>query len=392
MAVKGVFTSNANISGARKGDFASGLLQTQPNGSAPLLALTSGMSSRDAMDTVVTWFEENHLTGRVNITNNASTGTSIIVDDASAIVAGHIFYLEASGELVFVESVSGLTLTVQRGFGGTTATAIDGSSVVKPIQRIGTAFEEGSSRPTAYANLGFPRINYMQIFRNSWDVTGTAQAVQFYTGNVQAKNRADAALFHAEDQERAMIWGRKTIGTLNSKPFRTMDGIKAQFVTNGGFTQSSNTKWIDLKNFFKALFAVNIKGQPNERVVLCGNEPLNVLDQIAYLDGTIEIMPGQADYGMQIVTVRTPFGTVVFKSHPLMVEHPVWTKDMMCFHPAAIEMRYLRRTNEDNYDQDGSRAGADSNFGVFTTEMCVTYKAEKTGGWYAGIDTAAATT
>jgi len=392
MAVKGVFTSNANIAGARKGDFASGLLQTQPNGSAPLLALSSGMSSRDAADTVVTWFEENHLSGRINITNNASTGTSVIVDDASQVVAGNIYFIEASGELVFVESVSGSTLTVQRGFGGTTNTAVDGSSVVKPMQRIGTAFEEGSARPTAYANLGFPKMNYMQIFRNAWDVTGSAQAIAFYTGNVVAKNRADAALFHSEDQERSMIWGKKNIGTFNSKPFRTMDGLKAQFTTNGSYAQSSNTKWIDLKNFFKVIFSVNIKGMPNERVVLGGNEPLNVIDQIAYLDGTINLSPGQAEYGMEIMKIRTPFGTVIYKTHPLMVEHPVWTKDMMIFHPGAIEMRYLRRTNEDDYMTNGTRAGNDSNFGVFTTEMCLTYKAEKTGGWYSGIDTAAATT
>lgn len=392
MAVKGVFVSSSNIAGARKGDFASGLLQTQPNGSAPLLALTAGMSSRDAHDTVVTWFEENHLSGRINITNNAATGTSVIVDDASGVVAGHVFHIEASGELIFIESISGSTLTVQRAFAGTTATAVDGSVTVKPMQRIGSAFEEGSARPTAYANLGFPRINYLQIFRNSWDVTGTAEAVQFYTGNIQAKNRQDAGIFHAEDIERSMIWGRRSIGTFQSKPFRTMDGLKAQFTSNGAFAQSGNTKWIDLKNFFKVIFSVNIKGAPNERVVLCGNEPLNVLDQIAYLDGTIQIVAGQAEYGMEIVTVRTPFGKVVFKSHPLMVENALWTKDMMCFHPGAVEMRYLRRTFEDSYDGNGQRNGVDSNYGVFTTEATVQYKAEKTGGWYSGIDTAAATT
>ena len=67
MSVKGVFASDNNIPGSRKGDFASGILMTMPTGSAPLFALSSGMQSAGAMDTVVTWFEENHLSGRISI-------------------------------------------------------------------------------------------------------------------------------------------------------------------------------------------------------------------------------------------------------------------------------------------------------------------------------------
>ena len=73
MAVKGVFASDQGIQGDRKGDFAAALLQVNPTGTAPLLALSSGMESADAADTVVIWFEENHISGRINLTNNAFT-------------------------------------------------------------------------------------------------------------------------------------------------------------------------------------------------------------------------------------------------------------------------------------------------------------------------------
>ena len=92
MAVKGVFTSDQGIVGDRKGDFASALLQIMPNGSAPLLALSSGMESQNASDTVITWFEENHLSGRINLINDAALTTTIIVDDAGFVVVG-AFYL-----------------------------------------------------------------------------------------------------------------------------------------------------------------------------------------------------------------------------------------------------------------------------------------------------------
>ena len=390
MAVKGVFASNQNIVGARKGDFASGLLQTQPTGSAPLLALSSGMASRDAVDTVATWFEENHLTGNINVTNNAASGTSFTVDDATQVIAGMIFYVESTGEYVYIDSVAASILTVTRGYGGTTVTALNGSSTPEPIQRIGTAFEEGSAKPTAYANLGFPRFNYMQIFRSAWDVTGTAAAVNFHTGDIVAKNKADAAIFHAEDIERSSIWGIKAIGTLNGKPFRSMDGLQAQILTNL-YVESTNTAWADdMRPFLQSIFETNIKGQPNERIAFCGNTVLAVLEDMARKDSTINLVPGQTDFGMEIMTMRTPFGTVKLMSHPLFNENAVRTQEMMILHPAAIEYRYLRRTFTDDNDVSGSRAGADSDFGTITTEGCITYKAEKTAGYATGISTAAA--
>jgi len=390
MAVKGVFASHQNIVGARRGDFASGLLQTQPTGSSPLLALSSGMASRDASDTVASWFEENHLSGRINVTNNAGTGTSFTVDDATQVVPGMIFYVESTGEYVYVDAVSASTLTVTRGFGSTSASALDGSGTAKAIQRVGTAYEEGSSKPTAYANLGFPRFNYMQIFRNAWDVTGTAAAVDYHTGDIVAKNKADAALFHAEDIERSSIWGIKAIGTLNGRPFRTMDGVKAQILTNVQ-AQSTNVSWAgDIRPFLQSVFETNVKGQPNERIAFVGNTVLGVVEDMARLDSQLNIQVGQTEFGMEITRLRTPFGTVVLMSHPLFNENATWTKDMLILHPAAVEYRFLRRTFSDDNDRDGTRAGADADFGTITTEGCITYKAERTGGYFSGIDTAAA--
>lgn len=388
MAVKGVFASDQGIQGDRKGDFASALLQVHPTGTAPLLALSSGMESASAADTAVTWFEENHISGRVNATNNAGTSTSVIVDDVSIIVPGSIFLVEASGEYMFVQSISGSTLTVIRGFAGTTVTTFDGSSTPVPIQRIATAHEEGSAKPTAVANLGFPRFNYMQIFRNAWDVTGTARNVDFHTGDLVAKNKRDAGFFHAEDIERALWFGKKSIGVKNSKPFRTMDGILAQITTNVT-SQSGDTKQEDLNAHFEAVFSRNIKGKPNERLVFCGNTVITTINAIAHLDGVQNLAPGQTDFGFKITKWITPYGDLSLMTHPLFNESPLWTKDMHTLHPGAMRMRWLRRTHEDTNDRDGTRAGADADFGVFTSELCVEYRAELTGGKYTGIDTAA---
>lgn len=392
MAVQGVFASDQNIPGARKGDFASGILQTMPTGSAPMLALSSGMESMGASDTVVTWFEENHLSGRINVTNNAGVGASLVLDDPSQTIPGLVYIVEASGEYIYVESVAGSTATVIRGFAGTAIVAIDGSTTAEPIQRITNAQEEGSAKPIAIANLGFPRFNYMQIFRNAWDVTGTARVVDYHTGDIVAKNKRDAGIYHSEDMERAMIWGRLAIGVQNQKPFRTMDGIEAQIKTNIT-AQVTNTTWTDIDEFLRSIFERNIKGKPNERIAFSGNTVLSVMNAIARQDGNtvqMNLVPGQTDFGMKITKWMTPYGDVSLLTHPLFNESPVWTKDLLVLHPGAMRTRYLRRTFEDTNDRDGTRAGADADFGVITSEMCMEYRSEVTGGLYTGMDTPAA--
>lgn len=388
MAVKGVFASHQNVVGSRKGDFASGLLQTMPTGTAPLFALTSGMKSRDATETIVTWFEETKLSGRVNVTNNATTGVTLTIDDISQIRPGDILLVEATGEYVFVDSISGSDATVVRAYAGSN-TSINGSSEPVPVQRITNAVEEGSSKPDGIANVGFPNWNYMQIVRDAWDVTGSAKAIDYHTGDLVAKNRADCLFLHGENIERAFIWGVRGIGSRNGKSYRTMAGIKQQLVTNQA-SQSTNTSWIDVRTFFQDVFTYNVKGLPNERIAFCGNTVVAVVEDMARLDSQINITPGQTEFGMEIFTLRTPFGTVKLMTHPLFTESPLFTEDLLVIHPGVIEVRYLRRTVIDDYDKNGTRAGVDADFGVATTELTVTYGAERTGGYYTGIDTAVA--
>src|SRR3546814_2587389 len=67
------------------------------------------------------------------------------------------------------------------------------------VQKLGNAFEEASDMPTAVTQQGHPRMNYTQIFRNGWAISGTAKAVKFLTGSKLAHNKKMCASYHAED-------------------------------------------------------------------------------------------------------------------------------------------------------------------------------------------------
>lgn len=388
MAVQGIFASDSSIVGDPKGDFAAALLQEVPTGSAMLFALSSGMPSQPATDTIVHWFEETHLSGRTTVNGavNSTTTTTVVVTDGSFVVPNGIFLIENTGEFLLITAVSGNSLTVIRGFAGSTAANIPDAA---GFQKIGTAAEEASSRPTAVANLGYPKFNYTQIFRNAWNVSGTAKQVQYYTGSKEAKSRADAALMHGEDIERSLWFGRMDLGVVNNLPFRTMAGLDS-LVTTNVTAAGGTTSWTQLDAFLQTIFSKNIKGKPNERIAFTGNAGLAVIQQIARLNSTVFIEPGQTEFGLNITKWMTPYGNITLMTHPLFTESPLWSKDLRILHPGAVKTRWLRRTFEDSYDQNGQRAGVDADYGVFTSELSLEYDLQRTAGRLTGLTAGAA--
>lgn len=384
MSIQGIFASNQGIVGERAGDFANAILQINPTGTAPMLALTSGMGKAPAADTIFNWFEDSHVSGRTGTTSGGTT-SPVVVDDGSAYVPGAILMVEETGEYMLVTAVNGNSLTVSRGLAGTAITSIDGSM---NVQLIGNAHEEGAARPTAVTQQGHPRMNYVQIFRNGWAITGTAKAVKYITGSKLAKNKRDCALYHAEDMERTLIWGKKHLGTLNGKQFRMTDGILSQIEQYDGVVESAtdgttpgNYNLERFRDFIRRVFAKNVKGQPNERIAFSGDLVLQVLQTMTLLDTTYQITQAETKVGITINTIVTPFGTLKLMTHPLMNENPVWQHEMYVLHPGGIRRRILRDTFEEGYDQNGKRIdGVDADEGLITTEFGVEVGASATMG------------
>lgn len=370
--IQGIFASNQGIIGDRVGDFASAVLRIDPTGTALMLAMSSGMGKASAQDTIFHWFEDSHQSGRTT-TASGGTTTTVVVGDGSIYVPGQILLVEETGEILFVSAIASNSLTVIRGMSGTTVTSIDNTM---HVQSIGNAHEEASPMPTAIAQQGAPRLNYTQIFRNAWAVSGTAKAVKFTTGNKVAKNKRECALYHAEDMERAFLWGQKDIRTMNGKPFRLMDGIVTQIEQFGGIvedvtdgTTAGNYSWLLLDDFMARVFAKNVKGQPNERMAIGGSKWLSGLSQMARLDGDYTIKEGESKLGIKVTSIQNAFGTLNLMTHPLMNESPYFQGDLYVLHPGGIRRRVLRETFEEGYDENGKRIeGKDADEGVITSE------------------------
>jgi hypothetical protein len=172
----GLFAANnaaGNPTELNARSFAGQILRRYPNGSAPMFALTSQSGKSKAKSSTHGYFSKT-LTFLVITT----TATQLVGDTTFAalpstpgITVGMLFWNNRTFEVIRVTAVNSLvSITVTRGFGRVAAAAVN---IGDKWVQAGTAFEEGSNRPTA-RRLDTQYIpNYTQIFRNAWALTDT---------------------------------------------------------------------------------------------------------------------------------------------------------------------------------------------------------------------------
>jgi hypothetical protein len=305
------------------------------------------------------------------------------VTSTTNLLPGMLMRVNSTGENVLVNQVlSATSIQVTRGVGTVSAAAI--ADTVK-LYSIGSAFEEGSDRPTAL-NITPVRItNLTQIFRNTWALTDTARATQVIAGETTvAENRQDCAAFHAADIEKALFFGQKSQGTRNGKPFRTMDGF-ISIVSNLTYypssysaanvtTAGSTTTYTQLEAALDPVF--NQSTDPkvaNERLLFVGGTAKLVLNNIGRLNGTYQLVDGQTTWGLQFSTFKTARGTFRVVEHPLFNTNSTWSKMAVALDLSTFNVAYLgdRKTRTEEFSGDD---GVDAVGGSLTTELTTLIK------------------
>lgn len=375
MSIRGVFASNQGIVGERVGDLSSRVLMNGYGGTAPLLALSSGMPSKNLKDSSWSWTEDQHVSGNTTCPAGATNvATSVAVADANIWTSNSIVMVESTGEYMLITAIAGNTLTVVRGLAGTTPTAI---AAAARIQLIGTAFAEGSGKPDAVAQNGEQYTNLVQIFKNGWAVTGTAKAIDYITGDRLARNKQMAIGYHAEDIERTFLFGKRTQQVIGGKELRTTNGIISMLQQYGGLVQSAayatvagNMSIAGLQSFVRQIFDRRVKGMANERIAFTSSEVLERIQQMARLDSTYDMTVKDTEYGFNITTLNFLGNKLNMMTHPLMIENALWSKQLYVLHPGLIEKRILRGTWMEEFNaQRSNNAGIDAEEGFVGDEM-----------------------
>lgn len=382
MAVAGLRGTGDWGTDERPKDFRGQILFVRPNGNAPIFALSSRAGKKTVTDPEYNWWAEPNNLIRLTVNGALGSGdTTVVVDSvdptASTLealygVAQHLkpgdqLLVEPSSdnatfdhEVIEVTSVlSDTTFTVSRGAQGTTAAAIGNDA---SLLLIGSAYGEGTAAPSARSRNPVKYSNYVQIFKDSYEITGTVDKTTARTGDAWSNDKKRKSFDHARNIEMALLFGRKNESTdSNGKPKRTMDGLRPQVANVTVFGSA-----VTISSFETAIapnFDFDAGGSDNTRIAFAGNTARLEMGKVlqAATAATIEIGPVVKMWGMEFEEWRTPLGRILFKTHPLMSQHPLYKKSAFILDFAAIKYITLpgrdTRTKDDvqNKDEDVRR-------------------------------------
>jgi len=136
-----------------------------------------GDPMRESTSTHHEWLEDELLPNKDAINDSTytdpSTDTDFVVDNGSRFRVGDQIQVEGSEELMLVTAINGDTLTVVRGYAGTTAEDLADNQVVSIL---GNAALEGADKPGMRFTNRSRCGNYTQIFTATVEVSGTDMA------------------------------------------------------------------------------------------------------------------------------------------------------------------------------------------------------------------------
>lgn len=173
------------------------------------------------------WFEDEMYAAETLVNGAKLVGdTAIVVDDASIFRVGHV--IKIVDELLYVSAVNTgtNTLTVTRGYAATTAAAIADNAKVEILFVEGT---EGADARAARYKARVSKSNKTQIFDDSIEISGTAQAVtQYGISDLYEFEKQKKQLELALQLEKAVINGV----LYESGQVRQMKGMRSFITTN----------------------------------------------------------------------------------------------------------------------------------------------------------------
>jgi len=195
-----------------------------------------GDPMREATSTHHEWLEDELLPNKDAINDSTwsdpDADTEFDVDHGSRFRTGDQIQVEGSEELMLVTGIDGDTLTVVRGYAGTTAEDLADNQV---INILGNAALEGADKPGARFTNRSRYGNYTQIFTAAVEVSGTDMAAS-------QLDLADEMDYQKQERLRELLRDLENTVTNGGQPTsnpqgsdsvrRSMEGIIQRLSTN----------------------------------------------------------------------------------------------------------------------------------------------------------------
>ena len=359
----------------RPKDFRENILFFNPNGEAPIFAMSAKAGKRVVKDPEFAWWSEGNALVRLQTTAGTYVATDTLFTIGSAdptnttlganygtathLKPGDILMVEPATEtdgapytpeMIEVDNViSDTQFTAKRGVAGSTAASITASTW---LTLIGSSYAEGTGAPKAVSRNPIKFFNYTQIFKNTYELTGTADHTKTRTGDPWSNDKKRKAYDHSRDIELSILFGRRSETTGdNGKPKRTFGGLRT-------FIPASNSKIysgaVSVNNFIDAIapvFDYNT-GAGDTRIMFVGNAAAMELGKIFNSATNVRINTSERVkvYGIHFQELLVPQGRILIKTHPLMSRHGLYRKSGFILDFDAIKWAPLEGRDTKTFD------------------------------------------
>lgn len=379
MAVLGLRGTGDMGTDERPKDFREMILWRNPEGDAPIFALTSKTRKRVVTDPEYSWWDEPQDLVRLQVAGtgvNDATSTLVTVDSqdpdandstrtygtAEHLKAGDLLLCETTDTSAYAQEIvevvnviSATQFVISRGAAGTTPAAIPNDTY---LTLIGSAYPEGTPAPQAVSRNPIKYMNKTQIFKDTYELTGTIQATKMRTGEPWSNDKKRKMFDHSRAIELSMLFGKlsETVG-YNGKPKRTMNGLRAQIPSGNQYVYSGGTTVFNFMDVISKVFNY-VTPAGNERAAFVGNGALNALNKIIAADGNGDIQWKGMEkvYGMNFRELVFPQGRLLLKTHPLLSRFSTYTNSMFVLDMASVTYVTLKgrdtKVKDDVQDDD----------------------------------------
>lgn len=362
-AVAGVLTLNQAQTGEEwVSEYQKGVLVRNAKGmnaGATLFGLMSKLPNENAETSEYKWFERDPVS-RVIYQDGAIASTSTAtfnVDDNAAspkpvggiVQIGTVLRNMNTDEYVrvtaYTNGAADTSITVERGFGGSTAVVIGDND---PWVVITLGKNEGASPVDAVYEAPEALYNYIQTFNSTVELTNALKGNQIRTGlDGPLKERRVQALERiARDIEMAYFFGLRAKNTNSSTNNQYFTGGIVDSVDEGAAANvqdGGGGSGLAIATFKSWLENIMTQGS-DAKLAFAGPKSYSALSNYANsASNGFRITGSETVYGMNIQTIMTPFGEISLAMHPLFKEVTPYNDWMVICDMALITQKVMEK-------------------------------------------------
>jgi len=387
MTMPGMKSTADFVADERPKNWREGILWLSPRNDAPLYSLTAAMAEESTDDPEFYWWEEDvqMFVYQLSAAIDGAVTTIPLVGKATMLKPGDMLKARLTGEAMRVVTVvSDTSITVQRAMGpaGTPAgTAAAVNNVTDPnILLIGSAYREGAPRSIGVSNNPQKLTNLTQIFRDPVEITRTAAATRYRTGDPWKNDRKRTMHKHALGIERAFWLGTKYETMESGQPLRFTDGVLNRIPASN--IKTATAAGIDMDEF-EAYFEQMFQYGSQEKMGWASIHTMTIINQIIRKNTSYQWGPSEKEYGMNVKRLYMPAGTLTLTEHPLFSQPGDFLEhDMVVMDTANLKYRYIQDTT---LLKDREDKGVDGKAEEYLTECGLEVHYGKTFFWLKGI-------